>query len=346
MKSKHPGSSSVVASLRRSSAVIRSSVTNPFGTSSNEPDRETRPLLKEGGSSTPSSVASSPQNDALSTRLGTNATGLSGTGGLGGMENFEISTAPRGKNKNYFFQVRGRDRRDASAKKKFQVQVPKKMIVYVLLVFFLLPLLLFGYVFMRQFLGYNSRYKQHGPSHHLYGSNRVPTKREWTNATHFVDVPDFHDVSSDDPTKEDSSDENGNHKEIQNGDPADSLDHSLDGEKLTELTDDAFDTGKENEDENELASGDTKENAKSTVKHATISTTNSGGTTAVVDTTGAGAAKITKDNAYDTNKSKNNMITRNATNMTMDSTKVLAKKKRSTSIKKKKKKEVAVIPEA
>mmetsp|Transcript_11139 Transcript_11139/g.20316 ORF Transcript_11139/g.20316 Transcript_11139/m.20316 type:complete len:337 (-) Transcript_11139:345-1355(-) len=336
MKSKHPGSSSVVASLRRSSAVIRSSVTNPFAISSNEPDRETRPLLKEGGSSTPSSVASSPQNDALS--RGTNATGLSGTGGLGGMENFEISTAPRGKNKNYFFQVRGRDRRDASAKKKFQVQVPKKMIVYVLLVFFLLPLLLFGYVFMRQFLGYNSRYKQHGPSHHLHGSNRVPTKREWTNATHFVDVPDFHDVSSDEPTKEDSSDENGNHKEIQNGDPADSLDHSLDGQKLKETTDDAFDTGKENEDdENELASGDTKGNAKLTVKHATVSTTTSGGTTAVIDTTATGAAKTAKDNAYDTNKNKHNMITRNATN---------TKKKKSTSIKKKKKKEVAVIPEA
>lgn len=51
------------------------------------------------------------------------------------------------------FAIRGRDRTDAAGKRGFRVEVPKKMLLYTILVFVVLPLVAFFYLLISQLVG-------------------------------------------------------------------------------------------------------------------------------------------------------------------------------------------------
>jgi hypothetical protein len=81
-------------------------------------------------------------------------------------KNSKISATTGANNANFEFSVR--DHSDATAKRGFRVQVPKRIMCYTILVFLILPVVLFAYVEMHK-----HSLKKHAARYHSYDITKV-----------------------------------------------------------------------------------------------------------------------------------------------------------------------------
>ena len=77
--------------------------------------------------------------------------------------------------------IRGRDRKDATAKRGFRVQLPTSILVYVTVIFFVVPLLVGLILLVRELVKYHTKSSPTSIAHDLIEATKVNIAKPFTN---------------------------------------------------------------------------------------------------------------------------------------------------------------------